>query len=75
MKSKKEMMRVLKTPEGPIVLDVTGKKNGRGAYLCKSADCLKKARKNKGLERSFKMSIPDEVYEGLEREFGDIEAE
>lgn len=74
MKSKKEMMRVLKTPEGPIVLDVTGKKNGRGAYLCKSADCLKKARKNKGLERSFKMSIPDEVYEGLEREFGDIEA-
>lgn len=75
MKSKKEMMRVLKTPEGPIVLDVTGKKNGRGAYLCKSTDCLKKARKNKGLERSFKMSIPDEVYEGLEREFGDIEAE
>lgn len=74
MKSKKDMMRVLKTPEGPIVLDVTGKKNGRGAYLCKSADCLKKARKNKGLERSFKMSIPDEVYEGLEREFGDIEA-
>ncbi len=75
MKSKKDMMRVLKTPEGPIVLDVTGKKNGRGAYLCKSADCLKKARKNKGLERSFKMSIPDEVYEGLEREFGDIETE
>ena len=72
MKSKKEMMRVLKTPEGPIVLDVTGKKNGRGAYLCMSADCLKKARKNKGLERSFKMSIPDEVYEELEKEFGEI---
>ena len=62
MKSKKEMMRVLKTAEGPIVLDVTGKKNGRGAYLCLSEECLKKARKNKGLERSFKMSIPEEVY-------------
>lgn len=69
MKGKKEMMRVLKTTEGPIVLDVTGKMNGRGAYLCKQADCLKKARKNKGLERSFKMSIPDEVYDSLEKEF------
>lgn len=75
MKSKKEMLRVLKTTEGPIVLDVTGKKNGRGAYLCKSAECLSKARKNKGLERSFKMSIPDEVYENLEKEFREIEAE
>lgn len=75
MKNKKEMMRVLKTTEGPIVLDMTGKKNGRGAYLCKSAECLKKARKNKGLERSFKMSIPDEVYEELEREFSEIETE
>ena len=75
MKSKKEMMRILKTPEGPIVLDVTGKKNGRGAYLCMSADCLKKARKNKGLERSFKMSIPDDVYEELEKEFGELAAE
>ncbi|NLL76513.1 MAG: YlxR family protein [Clostridiales bacterium] len=69
MKSKKEMMRVLKTAEDEIVLDVTGKKNGRGAYVCISEECLKKARKNKGLERSFKMSIPDEVYEKLEKEF------
>ena len=69
MKSKKEMMRVLKTPEEQIILDVTGKKNGRGAYLCKSAECLKKARKNKGLERSFKMSIPAEVYDSLEKEY------
>ncbi|EOS78231.1 MAG: YlxR family protein [Lachnospiraceae bacterium] len=69
MKSKKEMMRVLKTPEEEIVLDVTGKKNGRGAYLCKSGECLLKARKNKGLERSFKMSIPNEVYDNLEKEF------
>ena len=75
MKSKKEMMRVLKTTEGPIVLDVTGKKNGRGAYLCMNGECLKKAKKSKGLERSFQMSIPDEVYEGLEKEFSKIEAE
>ncbi len=75
MKSKKEMMRVLKTAEGPIVLDVTGKKNGRGAYLCFSLECLKMARKNKGLERSFKMSIPSEVYESLEKEFEEIDAE
>ena len=74
MKSKKEMMRVLKTAEDAIVLDVTGKKNGRGAYLCVSEECLKKARKNKGLERSFKMSIPAEVYDALEKEFEDIEA-
>lgn len=73
MKGKKEMMRVLKTPEGPIVLDATGRKNGRGAYLCKNLECLKKARKNKGLERSFKMSIPEEVYDSLEKEFGEIE--
>ena len=69
MKSKKEMMRILKTAEGDIVLDVTGKKNGRGAYLCKSDECLKKARKNKGIERSFKMSISAEIYDSLEKEF------
>ena len=69
MKSKKEMMRVLKTPEDEIVLDVTGKKNGRGAYLCKTRECLIKARKNNGLERSFKMSIPNEIYDNLEKEF------
>ena len=66
MKNKKEMMRVLKTPEGEIVLDVTGRKNGRGAYLCFSKECLQKAIKNKGLERSLKMQIPQEVYENLE---------
>ena len=75
MKSKKELMRVLHTPEDTFVLDVTGKKNGRGAYLCKSEECLKKAIKSKGLERSFKMSIPKEVYAALEEEFINIEAE
>ncbi len=75
MKSKKEMLRVLKTAEDEIMLDATGKKNGRGAYICFSKECLKKARKNKGLERSFKMSIPEEIYERLEKEFDEIEAE
>lgn len=74
MKGKKEMIRVLKTAENDIVLDDTGKKNGRGAYLCKTKECFLKARKSKGLERSFKMSIPDEVYDTLEKEFEQIEA-
>ena len=74
MKSKKEMMRVIKTAEDDICLDVTGKKNGRGAYLCVSKECLQKARKNKGLERSFKMSIPEEIYDTLDKEFEAIEA-
>ena len=69
MKNKKDMMRVLKTSEGSIVLDMTGRKNGRGAYLCMNRECLAKAGKNKGLERSFKMSIPREIYENLEMEF------
>ncbi|MCR5755437.1 MAG: YlxR family protein [Acetatifactor sp.] len=75
MKGKKDMMRVLKTAEGEICLDTTGKKNGRGAYLCKSAECLKKARQNKGLERSFKIGIPSEVYDSLEKEFESLDAE
>ena len=73
MKNKKEMMRVLRTPEEEIVLDVTGKKNGRGAYLCKSAECLEKAIKSRGLERSLKAAIPQEVYENLKKEFDAIE--
>ena len=75
MKGKRDMMRVLKTAEDEICLDITGKKNGRGAYVCKSRECLQKARKNKGLERSFKMSIPSEVYNTLEEEFSKLEAE
>ena len=69
MKAKSEMMRVLKDAQGEITLDVTGRKNGRGAYLCVSEACLQSARKNKGLERSFRMSIPEQVYENLEKEF------
>ena len=71
MKEKKAMMRVLKSEEG-ILLDTTGKKNGRGAYLCKSEECLKQAIKTKGLERSLKVQIPAEVYEALKKEFGEI---
>lgn len=73
MMPKKEMLRVIRTPEEEVILDPTGKKNGRGAYLCFSSDCLKMARKNKGLERSLKVSIPDEVYENLEKEMENLE--
>lgn len=72
MKSKKEMIRVIKTPEDAILLDVTGKKNGRGAYICNSLECLRKAIKSKGLERSLKTAIPKEVYEQLESELSEI---
>ena len=75
MKSKKEMMRVLKTTEDEIVLDITGRKNGRGAYLCFSMECLKKARKNRGLERSFKMRISTAVYDNLEKELDELGTE
>ena len=68
MKSKKEMIRVIKTADEEILLDATGRKNGRGAYLCPSMECMKKAVKSKGLERSFKMAIPKEVYDALEKE-------
>ena len=73
MKNKKEMMRVLKTAEDTIILDTTGRKNGGGAYLCFSGQCLEKAVKNKGLERSLKTAVPQEVYESLKKEFEKFE--
>ena len=73
MKSKKEMIRVLKTPENEIVLDATGRKNGRGAYVCLSQECLEKAVKSRGLERSLTMAVPAEVYEDLKKELSNIE--
>ena len=73
MKSKKEMIRVIKTAEDQILWDATGRKNGRGAYLCPSMECFKKAVKGRGLERSFKMAIPREVYETLEKEMEEID--
>lgn len=74
MKNKKEMLRVIKTAEDEIFLDITGKKNGRGAYICPDGDCLKKAIKNKGLERSLKTAIPQEVIENLTKEMETIAA-
>lgn len=74
MKSKKEMIRVLKTPEDEIVIDSTGKKNGRGAYVCCTLACLQKAIKTRGLERSLKVSIPKEIVETLEKEMILLEA-
>lgn len=73
MKNKRDLIRVLKTTDGQITIDATGRKNGRGAYLCPSMDCLKKAVKGKGLERSFKMAIPKEVYESLEKEMEQLD--
>ena len=72
MKAKKEMVRVIKTPEEEIIIDATGRKNGRGAYLCAYPDCLKQARKSKGLERSLKTAIPQEVYDQLEKEMNTL---
>ena len=72
MKDKREMLRILKTADGEITLDATGKKNGRGAYLCPQKACFEQAVKNRGLERSFKQAIPQEVYERLEKEMDEI---
>ena len=69
MKPKKELLRVLLTPEGEITIDDTGKKNGRGAYLCKSLSCFEKAKKQKGLERSLRTQIPEEIYAKLKDEY------
>ncbi len=66
MKDKKALLRIVKTPEGEILLDSTGKKSGRGAYVCPDPECLKKARKCRALERAFDTAIPAEVYDALE---------
>ena len=70
MKDKKALLRIVKTPEGDILLDATGKKSGRGAYVCPDPECLKKARKSRALERAFDTAIPAEVYDALERQMG-----
>lgn len=74
MKDKREMIRVIHTQEDEFFLDATGKKNGRGAYVCPNCDCLKKMIKTKGLDRAFKMSVPSEVYQMLEGELKNYEA-
>ncbi len=67
-KEKKNLIRVIHTPENEILLDKTGKKNGRGAYICNSTDCLSKARKRGALERSLKVTIPESVYQEIYKE-------
>ena len=81
MKPKKELVRVVRAPVkedengvqtgGEVSLDLTGRKPGRGAYVCRNVECLKKARKNKRIDRSFDASIPESVYEALERELAE----
>lgn len=68
MKPKRELIRAVKSPEGEVSLDFKGKAAGRGAYICPSKDCLKKAIKAKALERAFSAQIPPEVYEQLEKQ-------
>ena len=74
-KDKKELIRVIKTPEGDITVDFTGKKNGRGAYICRSGECLEKAIRNHGIERSLKTGILPEIYDSLKKEIEKIESE
>lgn len=68
MKPKRELIRVVRSPENDISLDFKGKAQGRGAYVCPNPDCLKKARKSKALERSLEISIPAEIYELMEKQ-------
>ena len=68
MKPKKELIRIVKSPEGEVSVDLTGKKSGRGAYICKSAECLEKAFKAKRLSRNLDVSISEEIYNKLRSE-------
>jgi len=67
-KAKRDMIRVVRTTEGTVTLDFSGKLNGRGAYVCPDMECLKKAQKSRSLERCLEMEIPQEVYDRLTRE-------
>ena len=73
-KPKKEMMRVLRTPEGEIVLDLVGKKSGRGAYVCPSLACFKKARKSRRIENVLECKIPEEIYDEMEKSISSSES-
>lgn len=72
-KPKAELLRVVRSPEGETFLDFTGKKSGRGAYICREVGCLKKARKSRRLERVLECSISEEVYDAMERELEDCD--
>lgn len=72
-KPKNELLRVLRTPEGEILLDFTGKKSGRGAYICYDSKCLKKARRSRRIEGNLGVSVSDEIYDRMESELEDYE--
>lgn len=74
-KEKKSLIRIIRTPEDEIAVDFTGKKNGRGAYICRSGECLEKAIRNHGIERSLKTGILPEIYDSLKKEIEKIESE
>ena len=67
-KPKNQLIRIVKIPEDEISLDLTGKKSGRGAYICYDVECLRKARKSRRIDRTFEMTIPDSVYDSLEEQ-------
>lgn len=71
MKSKKELVRVLKTVDGNIIIDLTGRQNGRGAYMCRSEECLKRAMKTKAIDRSLGVAVSAEIFEELKKELGE----
>lgn len=75
MKPKQELVRVVRSPEGEVSLDPVGKKPGRGAYVCKNIECLKKARKTRALERKFEAAVSDEVFDALETRLAALEAQ
>ncbi len=70
-KPKKELVRVVKSPEGEISLDLSGRKPGRGAYICPARECLQKARKARRLEKAFSCQIPEDVYDAMDKELVD----
>lgn len=72
MKPKKELIRIVRNDAGEFALDETGKMPGRGAYICNNAQCLEKAHKSKGLERSFKSAVPQEVYDRLKTQLENL---
>lgn len=73
MFTKRELVRVVRSPEGDVSLDLTGRKNGRGAYICKSKECFNKAVKARRFERAFGLQIPQEVYTQIEKELDDYD--
>lgn len=73
MKPKKEMVRVIRTQENEVCLDATGRKNGRGAYVCANSECLNKAIKSHGIERSLKVEVSNDIYEAISKELSELE--